>query len=67
MRAVLALLLSAVALSGCGGPLAAVAAKPDVDGCAGSWLRPVPGNEAKVRAATLCLINVRRERTGASR
>ena len=46
MRAALALLLLAVALAGCGGgPRAAVAAKPDVDGCAGSWLRPVAANE----------------------
>jgi len=64
MRAVLALLLSAVALSGCGGPLAAVAAKPDVDGCAGSWLRPVAANQPQVRAATLCLINAQRRRHG---
>jgi uncharacterized protein YkwD len=64
MRAALALLLSAVALSGCGGPLAAVAPKPDLDGCAGSWLRPVPANEPQVRAATLCLINAQRERNG---
>jgi uncharacterized protein YkwD len=65
MRAVLALLLLAVALSGCGGPGDAAAAKPDVDGCAGSWLRPTPANEAKVRAATLCLTNAQRARTGA--
>jgi uncharacterized protein YkwD len=64
MRAVLALLLLAVALSGCGGPGDAAAAKPDVDGCAGSWLRPVPANEAQVRAATLCLLNARRARAG---
>ena len=62
MRAVLALLLLAVALTGCGGPGAAVAAKPDVDGCAGSWLRPVASNEAQVRAATLCLLNAERAR-----
>ena len=64
MRAVLALLLMAAALTGCGGPGAAVAARPDVDGCAGSWLRPVPANEAQVHAATLCLINAQRERHG---
>ena len=64
MRAVLALLLLAAALTGCGGPGAAVAARPDVDGCAGSWLRPVPANEAQVRAATLCLINAERVRHG---
>ena len=64
MRAVVALLLLAAALTGCGGPGDAVAARPDVDGCAGSWLRPVPANEAKVRAATLCLLNAERERHG---
>jgi uncharacterized protein YkwD len=64
MRAALALLLSAVALTGCAGPGDAVAAKPDVDGCAGSWLRPVPANEPQVRAATLCLINAQRTRNG---
>jgi uncharacterized protein YkwD len=64
MRAGLALLFIAAALTGCGGPGAAVAAKPDVDGCAGSWLRPVPANEVQVRAATLCLINAERERHG---
>jgi len=64
MRAVLALLLSALALSGCSGPLEAVAAKPDVYGCAGSWLRPGPANEPQVRAATLCLINAQRTRNG---
>jgi uncharacterized protein YkwD len=64
MRAVLALLLLAAALTGCGGPGDAVAAKPDVDGCAGSWLRPVPANEAQVRAATLCLLNAQRVRVG---
>jgi uncharacterized protein YkwD len=64
MRAVLALLLMAAALTGCGGPGAAIAARPDVDGCAGSWLRPVPANEAQVRAATVCLINAERERHG---
>ena len=40
------------------------AARPDVDGCAGSWLRPVPANAAQVRAATLCLINAQRARNG---
>jgi uncharacterized protein YkwD len=64
MRAVLFLVLSAFALSGCGGPLEAAAAKPDVDGCAGSWLRAVPANEPQVRDATLCLINAQRERNG---
>ena len=64
MRAVLALLFMAAALTGCGGPGAAVAAKPDVDGCAGSWLRPVPANQAQVHAATVCLINAQRVRHG---
>ena len=64
MRAVVALLLLALASAGCGGPGAAVAAKPDVDGCAGSWLRPTPANEPQVRAATLCLINAQRTRNG---
>jgi uncharacterized protein YkwD len=62
MRAALPCLLAVLALSGCGGPRAAVAAKPDVDGCAGSWLRPVASNEAQVRAATLCLLNAERAR-----
>ena len=64
MRAVLALALLALALTGCGGPGDAVAARPDVDGCAGSWLRPVPANEAEVRAATVCLVNAERARHG---
>ena len=66
MRAVLALLLLALALSGCGGPGATVAARPDVDGCAGSWLRPVAANGPQVRAATLCLLNAERARHGAA-
>jgi uncharacterized protein YkwD len=64
MRAALLCLLAVVALAGCGGPRAAIAAKPDVDGCPGSWLRPVPTNEAQVRAATFCLINAQRRRHG---
>jgi uncharacterized protein YkwD len=64
MRAVLLLLLLAVALTGCGGPGDAAAARPDVDGCEGSWLRPVPANEAQVHAATVCLINAQRARHG---
>jgi uncharacterized protein YkwD len=64
MRAVVALLLLAVALTGCGGSGDAATAKPDVDGCAGSWLRPVPANEAQVRAATFCLLNAERARHG---
>jgi len=64
VRAVVALLLLTLALSGgCGGgPHAALAAKPDVDGCAGSWLRPSAANVVQVRAATLCLINAQRAR-----
>ena len=64
MRAVVALLLlTTLALSGCGGgPPDAQAAKPDVDGCAGSWLRPTQANVPQVRAATLCLINAQRAR-----
>jgi uncharacterized protein YkwD len=64
MRAALALLLLAVALGGCGGPREAAAARPDVDGCAGSRLRPLPANEAQVRTATLCLLNAQRTRNG---
>ena len=64
MRSTLLCLLALVALAGCGGPGAAVAAKPDVDGCVGSWLLPVPGNEAEVRAATLCLLNAQRVHNG---
>ena len=64
MRAVVALLLLALASAGCGGPGAAVAAKPDVDGCAGSWLRPSERNVEQVRAATLCLLNAQRARNG---
>ncbi len=63
MRAVVAFLLLTLALTGCGGgPREALAAKPDVDGCAGSWLRPTAANVAQVRAATLCLINAERAR-----
>jgi hypothetical protein len=46
-----------LALAGCGGLPDAVADRPDVDGCAGSWLRPSAANVVQVRAATLCLIN----------
>jgi uncharacterized protein YkwD len=66
MRAALLCLLAVVALAGCGGPGDAVAGKPDVDGCAGSWLRPAPVNAAQVRAATLCLLNAERARNGAA-
>ncbi len=64
MRAVVASLLLVLAFAGCGGPPDAVAAKPDVDGCAGSWLRPKATNLVQVRAATLCLINAQRARQG---
>src|SRR3954447_10760729 len=65
MRAALLCLLAALALTGCGGPGEAAAAKPDVDGCAGSWLRPAPDNADRVKAATLCLLNAERARAGA--
>jgi uncharacterized protein YkwD len=64
VRAAAALFLLALALTGCGGPRDAQATRPDVDGCAGSWLRPSPANAARVRAATLCLINAQRTRYG---
>jgi uncharacterized protein YkwD len=64
VRVVVALVLLALAVAGCGGPSDAAAAKPDVDGCAGSWLRPRPDNDGQVRAATLCLINAQRTRHG---
>jgi uncharacterized protein YkwD len=65
MRAIVALLLFVLAFAGCGGgPRDALAAKPDVDGCAGSWLRPTAANVAQVRFATVCLINARRARAG---
>jgi uncharacterized protein YkwD len=63
MRAVVALLLLTLACAGCGGgPSLASAERPDVDGCAGSWLRPQAGNVLQVRAATLCLVNAQRAR-----
>jgi uncharacterized protein YkwD len=65
MRRALLCLLAVLALPGCGGPGEAHAAKPDVDGCAGSWLRPTPGNADRVKAATLCLLNAERARAGA--
>jgi uncharacterized protein YkwD len=55
--------LATLALVGCGGPRP-VAAKPDVDGCKGSWLRPVASNGAQVKAATICLLNAQRARVG---
>src|SRR4051812_40827402 len=65
MRRALLCLLAVLALPGCGGPGDAQAARPDVDGCAGSWLRPTPANADGVKAATLCLLNARRARVGA--
>jgi uncharacterized protein YkwD len=65
MRRALLCLLALLALPGCGGPGDAQAARPDVDGCAGSWLRPTPANADRVKAATLCLLNARRARVGA--
>jgi uncharacterized protein YkwD len=62
--AVALLLLLALALAGCGSASQASAPEPDVDGCAGSWLRPTAANGARVRAATLCLINAQRTRHG---
>jgi len=54
-----------LAFAGCGGvPGDAHAAKPDVDGCAGSWLRPTAANVEQVRVTTLCLINAQRARAG---
>jgi uncharacterized protein YkwD len=67
VRVVVALLLLTLACAGCGGgPRDALAAKPDVDGCAGSWLRPAATNVVEVRAATLCLINAQRAHHGAA-
>ena len=64
LRTILPLLLAALALTGCASPRAhdAGASQPDVDGCAGSQLRPSPANVARVRAATLCLLNAQRAR-----
>jgi uncharacterized protein YkwD len=66
MRAAVALLLLALTLplTGCGASSQAAAPKPDVDGCAGSQLRPSAANDSQVRAATLCLINAQRARQG---
>jgi uncharacterized protein YkwD len=68
LRFVSLLLLVALALGGCAqaGAGEAAAAAPDVDGCAGSQLRPSPANGAQVHAATLCLLNAQRARAGAS-
>lgn len=66
LRSVPPILLVALALGGCApaGAGDAAASPPDVDGCAGSQLRPSPANVARVRAATLCLLNARRARAG---
>src|SRR3954454_20412959 len=64
MRVVVASLLLALALTGCGSASEAAAPPPDVDGCAGSWLRPSAANGPQARAATLCLINAQRARHG---
>jgi uncharacterized protein YkwD len=64
MRPAVICLLSVLALAGCGGQDRAAAPKPDVDGCSGSQLRPVPGNAPQVKAATLCLLNAQRARVG---
>ena len=63
VRAVVALAPPrSLALTGCGASSQAAAPKPDVDGCAGSQLRPSAANDPQVRAATLCLINAQRAR-----
>jgi uncharacterized protein YkwD len=60
------LLLVALAVGGCAQAGAGnAAAAPDVDGCAGSQLRPTPANGARAHAAILCLINAERVRQGA--
>jgi uncharacterized protein YkwD len=66
LRSVCLLLLVALALGGCSqaGAGEAQASAPDVDGCAGSQLRPTPANGAQVHAATLCLLNAQRARAG---
>ena len=67
LRLVPPLLLVALALGGCAqaGAGDAAAAAPDVDGCAGSQLRPTPANGTRAHAAILCLINAERARHGA--
>jgi len=65
LRTALPLALCALALGGCApGGAEAVASLPDVDGCAGSQLRPQVENAVAVRAATLCLLNAQRARAG---
>lgn len=56
--------LVAVVASGCGQSTQAVAPPADVDGCAGSHLKPTQANLAQVQAATLCLLNAQRTRHG---
>ena len=67
LRTALPLLLAGLSLVGCsaGDARDASASQPDVDGCAGSRLQPSPENVARVRAATLCLLNAQRARAGA--
>ena len=65
LRTIVALALCSLALGGCSsGGTEAAASLPDVDGCAGSQLRPKPENLVAVRAATLCLLNAQRARAG---
>jgi uncharacterized protein YkwD len=68
LRSLLPLVVAILALTGCAHPgtPAAAAKAPDVDGCAGSQLRPTPANAAQVHAATLCLLNAQRARAGAA-
>jgi uncharacterized protein YkwD len=66
MRRALLCLLAVLALPGCGGPGEPHAAKPDVDGCRDSWLRPTPANAERIKAAMLCLTNAERARVGAA-
>lgn len=66
LRFVSPLLLVALALGGCAqaGTGSAAGAAPDLDGCAGSQLRPTPANGAQAHAAILCLLNAERARHG---
>jgi uncharacterized protein YkwD len=66
LRTALPLLLAVLALAGCAPGRAhdAATSQADVDGCAGSQLRPSPANVVRVRAATLCLLNAQRARAG---
>ena len=65
MRAVVALLLLALALTGCGARRQAARGRsPTSTAAPARWLRPSAANEPQVRAATLCLINAQRARHG---